>query len=297
MSYSQALEEQMALLAYEPCQTDESVEVMGSEWKPNSGELSDMVYGASKAILKCAAPYYWAPEICKLIEATSDSIPAYSLRQEDLPTPYGFCWFPEGMTLPGPAQPDDHVTRMPFVIWANRFDGGGLHIILGQSVNYRPSGLPGTIAVWDFGQTIDDVIEGIPKMKENGPDGITPEMMTARTIKQLRIVAAALAFMNQRILKTTPERPARTTRKRAARIWESEPIIRVVHLRRVAQSGQPSDGRDVEWSCQWVVSGHWREQFYPSTKEHRPLWILPYIKGPEDKPLKVSAQRVFAVER
>jgi hypothetical protein len=34
-----------------------------------------------------------------------------------------------------------------------------------------------------------------------------------------------------------------------------------------------------------VVRGHWRNQWYPSLNARRPLWIAPYLKGPDDAPL------------
>ncbi|GAI71048.1 unnamed protein product [marine sediment metagenome] len=54
--------------------------------------------------------------------------------------------------------------------------------------------------------------------------------------------------------------------------------------------------RDVEWACQWIVGGHWRNQWYPSKHEYRPKYIASYIKGPEDKPLR-NPGRLFAVVR
>jgi hypothetical protein len=51
------------------------------------------------------------------------------------------------------------------------------------------------------------------------------------------------------------------------------------------------------WHYQWIVSGHWRRQYYPGSNAHKPLPIAPYVKGPADKPLKAPAGDVFAVTR
>ena len=72
--------------------------------------------------------------------------------------------------------------------------------------------------------------------------------------------------------------------------------LRVIQLRRAERSSPTGEGTH-EYSCQWLVSGHWRQQFYPSTKEHRPVWIDPYVKGPDDKPFKVPRETVFRVVR
>lgn len=76
--------------------------------------------------------------------------------------------------------------------------------------------------------------------------------------------------------------------------------VRVVSLRRTSHADRsPTSGEQAlrEWACRWVVSGHWRRQYYASCGKHRPLWIHPYIKGPEDKPFVPPRPAVVAVRR
>ncbi len=61
-----------------------------------------------------------------------------------------------------------------------------------------------------------------------------------------------------------------------------------VRLRRLSRQGESDalrNGQAIEWSHQWAVSGHWRNQWYARDQLHRPVWVAPYIKGPADKPL------------
>jgi hypothetical protein len=51
-------------------------------------------------------------------------------------------------------------------------------------------------------------------------------------------------------------------------------------------TGPESFPGSVEWSCQWNVKGHWRNQYYPSTGEHKRIFVAEYRKGPQDKPLR-----------
>ena len=44
-------------------------------------------------------------------------------------------------------------------------------------------------------------------------------------------------------------------------------------------------GKSIEYAHQWIVRGHFRNQFYPSEKTNRLIWIDPYKKGPEGAPL------------
>lgn len=80
--------------------------------------------------------------------------------------------------------------------------------------------------------------------------------------------------------------------------------IKVVALRRVKyeHGGAAADGNGGgsgkrEYTCQWVVDGHPRNQYYASIKQHKCIWIKPYPKGPKDKPMRVASHKVFAVVR
>ena len=68
--------------------------------------------------------------------------------------------------------------------------------------------------------------------------------------------------------------------------------VRFVRLRPSARSSEGGEARSVEWTVRWIVRGHHRAQWYPSTKSHRLIWVAPYMKGPDDAPLKTPAYAV-----
>ena len=125
-----------------------------------------------------------------------------------------------------------------------------------------------------------------------------------------RELMAGGLWLNQRIMVTADAPVERHVRKRAAKtLNQPSDRVRVVHLRRTERlkpCGKPDvpadrpqsvgDDGTRDWAFQWVVRGHWRHQYYRSLDTHRVIWIDPYVKGPEDKPLKPSAT-VFAVIR
>ena len=116
------------------------------------------------------------------------------------------------------------------------------------------------------------------------------------TNHRIKLLATMLRFMEQKILVAKPEPLGRSARRRLD--VPPETTVNVIRLRRQEQrpsTSEPSQG-PVEWSCQWVVRGFWRNQWYPTLGIHQPKYILPFIKGPSDKPLKGTG-RVFAVVR
>lgn len=54
-----------------------------------------------------------------------------------------------------------------------------------------------------------------------------------------------------------------------------------------ATGSEPSDAPSVrsEPDHRWVVRGHWRRQWHPSTKDHSTIWIDEHTSGPAEKPL------------
>jgi hypothetical protein len=71
--------------------------------------------------------------------------------------------------------------------------------------------------------------------------------------------------------------------------------VRVVALRRYRERKPPSgDHRHVDWRHKWWVTGHHRAQWYSKEKAHKVIWIAPYVKGPEDKPV---LEKIYSVQR
>jgi len=114
-----------------------------------------------------------------------------------------------------------------------------------------------------------------------------------------RHVQVIWRLMSQTITVRSQARPPRAARKRYARAGFPDKHVVVVTLRRAHEGSyqERGDGEPVEWSHRWVVSGHWRNQWFPSLSAHRQVWISPYIKGPEDAPLVIRPLRAFKFSR
>jgi hypothetical protein len=316
VSYSQALEEQIRLMREE------------ANWGDRRNEPNDLgqvalggwavgneAHGRAQ-VLGLAEPFYWAPDICALMERVPvEVIESTVLRSELFPCDYGFWWFANPIRLP---RWDGDGTDMRAILWSapGGANGTGIelwtyHYFWGQRPIERlsPEGgfmCPGIANFgrfdWRYGETLGDAfaatLEGDYRNEEERELNrqIAADPWHRDAIKRF---AAMLLFMDQRILVSAQHEAERHTRKRVQRQgYEHVPLVRVIELRR--RQGRPApkgEHETIAWAHQWIVSGHWRQQWYPSLNANQPRWIMPYVKGPEDKPLKPPRAKVFAVVR
>lgn len=117
----------------------------------------------------------------------------------------------------------------------------------------------------------------------------------------LRQVHAFWLLLNQTITDVSEADIPRPFAKRAKKA-KIPPRVTVIRLRRHEKRGDGIGENNVEWQHQWLVRGHWA---WRHCSEHHPLaepdgaggyrarvWIRPYVKGPEGKPLHVT-EKVF----
>lgn len=72
-------------------------------------------------------------------------------------------------------------------------------------------------------------------------------------------------------------------------------VVNVVELRRAAKDAmQAYAAESRDFRHRWWVAGHFRSQWYPSTKRHEVIWIAPHLKGDEGAPM---LDKVYAVRR
>ncbi|MFF2277949.1 hypothetical protein [Agromyces sp. NPDC058126] len=73
----------------------------------------------------------------------------------------------------------------------------------------------------------------------------------------------------------------------------ARPDVSVVHVAARSERGSgEKDGAAHPREVQWMVQGHWRRQWYPSSQEHRPIWISEHRAGHSDASLLVR-DRVY----
>lgn len=125
---------------------------------------------------------------------------------------------------------------------------------------------------------------------------------------EIQYVYALMSLMSQRVAlrQNVPlNRPQRRHWEREGKVAPDH--VKVILLRRAQERAKPTDEpQAVDWSCQWDVVGHNRNQYRATCPDcsarakacgRHVVWIEPYVKGPPDKPFKNDQRVVFVADR
>lgn len=110
------------------------------------------------------------------------------------------------------------------------------------------------------------------------------------------LVVAALSFMQLPFVSEEAAKQSRPMRRAYERKHGICPDVRIVTLRRAHHEAPGDEPSNVEWSCQWMVKGHWRKRA-KKWGEGPPSYVTPHVKGPADKPFRAPRETVYKVRR
>lgn len=124
---------------------------------------------------------------------------------------------------------------------------------------------------------------------------------TEHRVALQRTILATWLLMGQTLVRSDPVAAPRAARRRIERLDPVlDPTVRFIDLRRArtVSSDHPDESRKGtrDYRHRWIVRGHWRNQWYPSRNDHRPIRIAPHLAGPEDMPL-LGGERVNVLRR
>ena len=251
--------------------------------------------------LLAAQPYFWGSEMLRILEQAAAALPTdIALREDDIPAPFGYVYFEEPLKIP--ILPDTmKYTNDPhadwlrgfmwFVVKSTKHDYNEFSIsFLVEDNDVRRGGVVQGMVTMPWGMGLDEIIrEGV------AVNGIPyPEITTAK----FRLAMASILLMQQPIMKRAKGKLGRAERRQWAQRTPSEPKeVEFVYLRpsRYVRTDE-SESVGVDWSCRWWVRPHWRT-YARGTVDEKKVYIWPYIKGPDGKPIKQPSEKVFAVIR
>jgi hypothetical protein len=227
-------------------------------------KVRDLQIGPPKLVnqWRMAELFYVAPEMAQLAGAAADAMPGFELHRDDLPADVGLLYF------------DNSAFSKDFDVvstWGPAAEGLAL-----------------TVYTLKFGELL---YLGAMRIGygEDLIDAEHPEMKAwALTVR------CCWLLMQQRIATVTEQRPDRASGRRLQRAGKPVDAVRVITLRHPEHHGHPTSDRT--YHHRWVVRGHWRKQWYPSQERNVPIWITPYVKGPDGAPL-LAGEKVYAWRR
>lgn len=265
---------------------------------PRFGGHETELFEFESAVLRMSCLYFVSPEMTAVAKAAGRTLDDFALRPDDVPDSHGFLVF-GGEPIPVPEGTWPFDFQIVAYSWAEEPGIG----VLFQPLADRDAMLA---AYQSVGASNEHNIEysrrkmsplmpigrqlwhpyGAESVADNGASYQAPA---------LRVLRAAWLLMRQPLAITTDAVFDRATRRRLAREYVEPPTVRVITLRRPANSGGSGES-DREYHHQWIVRGHWRQQWYRSRGVNRPVWIAPHVKGPEGAPM-LGGEKVYAWTR
>lgn len=240
---------------------------------------------------------FWSDECSEVCRSAGDGLRFEKIKshRELLYCDSAFCWFEKPLL-----QVATRLGYFPLVactwLWAtfpNRNGNKGIHFSgLCKNQEFVTPTIWGT--AW----------EAEPLSLIHNPKNFTVGKADTETVSELdrllRFIITSGTFLRQKLLVETKERAERHLRKRIAKLgYSPDRLISIINLRKreYKQGDQHEECAvdPVNWSHKWIVRGHMRQQWYPSLHANLPVWIHPYIKGPENMPLKPRSTPIFAV--
>lgn len=271
--------------------------------------------------LAMAETYYLSAEMMPLVRWAGAGLNGTdSFSHEVWPSDYGFAYFEEAL-LSEEIWGRTIVTKA--MSWGRAVDPGTGHpgtiIVFYTDMGDARDEVNDYVKVlneknapkqtYDFlkqmGQLHVHHLQWLPDGMRVGPERLIPpehyadyavgdQKLAPDATNDMRFVLAFLMLLNQTVVTVSKQEADKRTSKRMRRM-KMPTAVTVIQLRRHKSANRQEGESIVEWANRWVVRGHWRNQPYGDGTIKR-IFIAPFIKGPEDRPL-VMTKKVNALVR
>jgi hypothetical protein len=240
--------------------------------------------------------YFISSEMTELAVSAGSSLPDFNIEPEDMPSRNGFMVFgsPLSVDIRAPFFKPGRTAGISAITWSVMPHGQALWLSFYAARPDVMAALPADMA--------RDLVAGQRMIYMFGTEAACELRMGDREVTTaphvdlaLRAMRSSWLLMQQPLANCSAIDPNRASQKRLRRAGHEPAPVRVIELRRSKNSGGSGDG-DREYHHQWIVRGHWRQQWHPKRQLHRPVWIAPHIKGPEGAPL-IGGEKVYALKR
>lgn len=240
-----------------------------------------------------SALFWTARDMTDLAVSAAASLPEWSPAAA-IPEEYGLiAWAKPVGTFDWPVPGSTERVRMPvdLMCWGVRESSVGVSCAfrtdrIAEQLNPGLARLPlmsHPVGMWDLEEPVDHRLD-------------------SGSVSPMSVLGAAWLLSQQPSI--SERRRIRTATGQSAAPVDAEgdsDAVSIIELRRIRQpygtAAEGGSGESRRYDKRFWVSGHWRQQVCgPGRKLRKPLWISPFIKGPEDAPL-ADTTRVYVWRR
>lgn len=274
-----------------------------SYWSWRQEQRRDRSEGIAKvdALFSGAELYFVAAPMADLAIQASKSLPDFALAAEDLPARRGMLLAASHLYTQTGEEDKGLIASYPIrgYAWVEHPDGAGVFVsfLVDRESYIDAIAAPEEDAAWRRAH-LPRMFEriGVTFWPYDAPDLAERAAFTEDETSPPLILKSIWLLMQQPVSAVSDAPYDRKTRRRLARKDIEPPAIRLITLRRTAIDSIPGTEARRDYQHQWIVRGHWRQQWYPLRQVHRPVWIAPHIKGPEGAPL-IGGEKVHVWRR
>jgi hypothetical protein len=228
------------------------------------------------------ASLWWVgTDCCDLLEQAAPSMPPIDLTVDLVPDLDGLAWL-ERPLLGSHGQIPGVEVAFDFVHWLPSFVEGlaAVSIIMWRLFPDHPELAPAPLgrSDWPYGWKTDRRADTVSELQHQS------------IVEDRRLLAALWQLSTQpKSTETTQVTADRAARRRMARRGHEPAPVRLVNLNRRRHRGATTaTPGSREYTCQWIVRSHWRQQAYgPGRSLRKAVLIDQHIRGPEGMPLRV----------
>jgi hypothetical protein len=246
---------------------------------------------AERHFLNEAQLWWVTPEMSALVRHAADSLPATTLTEDLIPKHKTVLAFLVEPLIGNDAAIEGNTMRVQILMWyhARLIWAPGADFITTSmyactpefpDVPYMPVGRTD----WRYGT--DTEVPTFNPGNADADDNRLEAMAQDRRWLAALVLLAAQPLAEHSTVSLTNKSKLRAYRKKS----NLPHNVRLVDVRRTIREATDGEGGKVDWSHRWMVGaetgGFWKQVAYgPERSLRRPQWIMPFIKGPKDKPL------------
>lgn len=288
-----------------------------------AGASARLLLAEERRRLQSARLYSVNDEMTEVAIRAGATMPVYTFRREDLPSPFGFAVFDKpigqydgasgtvsivavswGPTMVG----GDMSTHLWLTFWSVTHYEYFVELFRGQvHASYKEARevvhQHRAELSWDNEVLAEFGESGVRVQGSDEPlDPADTTLANQLTLGWTQTIRAAWLMLKSQKLVDVEERPLpRTVRRRAERGgYESSPVRVVTLHKNIARRNSTEDGEGrggYKVKVRTIVTGHVRWQPYPSRDTIEPIWIEAHPRGPADAPLSKGSTTVFRLDR